>query len=56
MSNIRKGSCGMPGPGNAHCTDYPIWCVAVGLVVGVLVIAPITVLAWVSTRDSTIEF
>ena len=31
-------------------------CVAVGLVVGVLVVAPIAVCAWVSTRDTNIEF
>ena len=23
MSNIRPGTCGDPGPYEAHCTDYP---------------------------------
>lgn len=24
MSEIRRGTCGMPGPYGAHCTDHPM--------------------------------
>ena len=24
MSDIRQGTCGEPGPGDAHCTDDPL--------------------------------
>lgn len=31
-------------------------CVAVGALVGVLVVAPLAAFAWVSTRDTNIDF